>query len=338
MSTAASVLTLLLVGAIVGSRTLLLRLRVRSLPVPPSGADSWVRDRHEAAFLSGGPGRVVDATVAALVEAGSARVAAPGVLTVAGGARGRDAVEAAVLEAWRTSFGGSLSEVRQAAVRTPAVQGVGDGLAARGLLLPAAWGRPWRRWAAVHVVVCLLLLPVALLSFVAVVVGTDTSPLFGLFLFGGLITGLVWGIADSRVARRRLSPAGAEALRAAEPPRGAPVDFGTLVSFLGTGALPDPALRDALAGARREASRARRAAAGAGVGAAVGLAVADVSWCGTAGNDGCGGSSCGGSDGGSGGGGCGGASGCGSSSGSSCGSSGSSCGGGGGGSSCGGSS
>ncbi|MGG7570860.1 TIGR04222 domain-containing membrane protein [Streptomyces sirii] len=93
----------------------------------------------EAAFLAGGPGRVVDAAVAGMHEDGLLAVGGPGVVTVRGAAA-RDAVEAAVVDAVLRTPGGALAAVRIEAMRSPAVQGVGDRLAARGLLRPRGWG------------------------------------------------------------------------------------------------------------------------------------------------------------------------------------------------------
>ncbi|MER7153470.1 TIGR04222 domain-containing membrane protein, partial [Streptomyces lydicus] len=74
--------------------TVVLRLRTPSV----RRADALAHDVWEAAFLAGGPARVVDAAVAGMHEDGLLAVGGPGVVTVRQ-ATARDAVEAAVLDA-----------------------------------------------------------------------------------------------------------------------------------------------------------------------------------------------------------------------------------------------
>ncbi|MGW8396034.1 TIGR04222 domain-containing membrane protein [Streptomyces lydicus] len=121
--------------------TVVLRLRTPSV----RRADALAHDVWETAFLAGGPARVVDAAVAAMHEDGRLTVGGPGVVTVRQ-ATARDAVEAAVLDAVARTPGGALATLRAEAMRSPAVQDIGDRLAARGLMRHPRLGRGWRGW------------------------------------------------------------------------------------------------------------------------------------------------------------------------------------------------
>ncbi|MGY1708480.1 TIGR04222 domain-containing membrane protein [Geodermatophilus sp. SYSU D00758] len=88
---------------------------------------------HEAAYLTGGPARVVDAAVAALVRAGRVRVVGPGLLAVVAPAR-RDPVEAAVLDGIGTAGHRSVDTVRWRLVADPRIAGLAHGLEEQGLL------------------------------------------------------------------------------------------------------------------------------------------------------------------------------------------------------------
>ncbi|MFB7273892.1 TIGR04222 domain-containing membrane protein [Streptomyces sp. NPDC056244] len=318
---AVAVSSVLLVTAVV-------RLRGRSAGGP-------VHDVLEAAFLGGGPGRVVDATIAGMQADGRLAVGGPGIVLVPHPVA-RNPVEQAVLQEHATAPSGALHALRLAVMRGPAVQQVGDALAARGLLVAPAEARGPRRWGATQGVVCLLALPLcfvlAVFSFVE-----SSGPGFGspiaFSLLPTLFVGSITGMVCASVTGRRITGAGLRAMRAfvAAHPYGGTASAAHLVAAHGITALPDPVLQQQL----RAAARLRP---GRDFSPADHAALAVVAWCsgaqpgsgtgcGGAGS-GCGANSCGGGGSSGGGGDSGGGSGCGGGSSSSC--------GGGGGSSCGG--
>jgi hypothetical protein len=97
-------------------------------------------DVYEIAFLAGGPDRVVDAAVVALVESGRVRVHAPGQLAVVDPTR-RHPVEAALLDAVGTRGHRSVDTIRWRCGRDERLTGLGRSLAAAGLLRRALRGR-----------------------------------------------------------------------------------------------------------------------------------------------------------------------------------------------------
>ncbi|MFJ7124894.1 TIGR04222 domain-containing membrane protein [Streptomyces sp. NPDC098101] len=308
------------------------------------GSGGPVHDRYEAAFLNGGPARVVDSALAALQADGRIAVGGPGIVAVVR-PTARDLVERAVLQEHAAAPHGALHHLRLAVMRHPAVQEIGDGLAERGLLVDPATRRTTTRWCAVVAATAFLLFPVSvLLTIVDFGTSEDFSVPFVikvvpvLFVVG--ITALVCGA----VAAGRITPAGRRAVAAYGRERGHLADAGHLVAVHGLRALPDPVLREQLLAAARvngprRSGRGARGRGGHGGRAGSGhhhsssgadaLGVVTV-WCADSG-------SCGGGGGGGGGG-----SSCssGSCSSGSCsgGGSGGGCGGGGGGSSCSGSS
>ncbi|MGW1109156.1 TIGR04222 domain-containing membrane protein [Streptomyces sp. NPDC002540] len=314
------------------------------------GSGGSVHDLLEVAFLNGGPGRVVDTTLTAMHTDGRLTIGGPGIVAVQQ-VDARDPVERAVLQTHATAPSGALHTLRDAVMRHPAVQEIGDGLAARGLLASPTTTRVWRRWGVVQGLVCLLAIPLTVVV-TAVQFMADDSPEvdfsvpFAFKVLPALIIGFPIGFACAAVALGRVTGPGRRAAgvyRAAHAYNPQPAH---LVATLGLRALPDPVLRTQLiaAAGMRPAGRSRLTGPGSGSHASSDssmLFAAPVVWCaGTSlGNGSCGSSGDGGSGGGSGGGcgsgaSCGSGSGCGGSSGSGCsGSSGSSCGG--GGSSCG---
>ncbi|MFF3753358.1 TIGR04222 domain-containing membrane protein [Streptomyces sp. NPDC002018] len=323
---AVAVSSVLLISAVV-------RLRRRG----PAGP---VHDVMEAAFLGGGPGRVAEAAIAGMHADGRLVVGGPGIVSVPHPVA-RNAVEQAVLQEHAMAPSGALHTLRLAVMRGPAVQRVGDALAARGLLVPPARARGPRRWGATQGLLCFLGLPVCFV--LAVMVVSDSLPgdgsAAGFSLLPTLFVGAVVGMVCSSLTGRRITAAGQRALRefTAAHPRGSAAPADRLVAAHGVTALPDPVLREQL----RAAARLRP---GRDFSPAAHSSAAVVVWCSGAtpgSGTGCGGSgsSCGASSCGGGGGGGGGGSSCsGGGGGSSCsgGGGGSSCGGGGGGSSCGG--
>ncbi len=192
------------------------RVRLRTPSVRRK--DALVHEVWETAFLAGGPGRVVDAAIAGMHEDGRLAVGGPGVVTVRQ-AFAHDAVEAAVLDAIARTPGGGLAVLRATAMRSPAVQGVGDRLAARGLMRRPELGRGWRRLAGVQRTACVVLFFVALLlSFVGDV---PSGPPPVLRTLPAVIGGLFVGGLCGKVFTRRITKAGSFALRSAKAARSA---------------------------------------------------------------------------------------------------------------------
>ncbi|WP_050791450.1 TIGR04222 domain-containing membrane protein [Streptomyces pristinaespiralis] len=307
----------------VGLSSLFLIVRVSAAqPASPPGA-AHVHDAYEAAFLAGGPGRVVDAAITALHGDGRIAVGWPGVLSALRPVA-RDPVERAVFSVLPFAPNGALHTVRLHTMRSPAVQEIGDLLAARGLMVPPGHDTGLARWGVIQSAVCFLGLPVSLFLTVVAFLGDTSggpgSP-FVLLVFPVLIAGAVIGAFQARRARRRVTPAGRSALRAYRLAHSGTRDPAVLVALQGVRGVPDYALRRQLGAAVR---------VGATSGGTTGGVPSDPSyappfvgeavWCAgsspeSGGGSGCGasgGSGCGGSGGGSG-------SSCGGSSGSSCG-------------------
>ncbi|MFD6971479.1 TIGR04222 domain-containing membrane protein [Streptomyces sp. NPDC059979] len=296
---------------------------------PASGGPAYgLHDLSEAAFVVGGPGTVVDVALVSMLGDGRLVVGGPGIVQVRPGARATDLAERAVLQAQHGAPSGWLYQVRYAAMCDPAVQEIGDALAARGLLSPPGSGRPWRRWALVQASVCGILIPVSmLLSFVGFVVESGPQVPFIVKVLVVLLIGILVGVLCAARARSRVTPAGRRALLAI---RSAYVNDRTphvQTALFGLRGLRDPYLRQQLVPAARGTrlaaaqsgprSPSRSHSHGTDTSHGSSAALLPILWCAT--SDGGGGSSCG-----AGGSGCGGSGG-GSSSGSGCGSSGSSC-------------
>ncbi|MCX5400535.1 TIGR04222 domain-containing membrane protein [Streptomyces sp. NBC_00102] len=337
-----NLLALLLTIAIVTSGVLLLTARSRS--GGRHGAGTAVHDDHEAAFLAGGPARVVDTALTALHTDGRIVVGGPGVISVVR-AQPHDPVERAVLQELASAPNGALHILRFSVMHHPAVQEIGDGLAARGLLARPEDVRTRRRWGGIQSLVSLALFPVSLVAtFVqyAVIDGSADMPFpFIVKMLPAIFFGGVSGLVATVGARTRITDEGKAATGAYR--RDCTAAGGTpaqMVAAFGLRAVADPVLRDQLTAAARFRSPGSPGMRGSssvrhdGFDTTHGASAAmvPVVWCAGAGpsGGGCGsgsGSSCG----------AGGGSGCGGGSGSSCGSSNSSCGSGGS-TSCGGSS
>ncbi|MDT9690132.1 TIGR04222 domain-containing membrane protein [Streptomyces sp. P9(2023)] len=318
----------LLVWAAVITGSVLLIVRLRDARADRGG---YVHDLPEAAFLIGGPPRVVDSALAALHADGRIAVGGPGIVVARPGAAPRDHVERAVLQELAAAPHGALHHLRLAVMRSPAVQEIGDGLAARGLMVDPAARRAGRRW-------CLMLalgsFGLLILSF-ALSVGVDTGlyelPLIfkvGPVLFAGIVTALLCGAYNAH----RATPAGRRASLAYQRDHAYAPDAGHQVALRGLRAVPEPELRTQLIAAARMPRPVTTHSSGSSATDAAMLAT--LHWCaGTPGNGG----GCGGAPGGTGGGGGGtdsgfgvgscSASACSGGSGGSSGSSGSSCGG-----------
>ncbi|MBH0244252.1 TIGR04222 domain-containing membrane protein, partial [Streptomyces cavourensis] len=171
MNTFALVLTLvvvlstaLLIGKAVASRS------GRRTPV---GAPYPVRDLYEAAFLNGGPARVADTALTTLYGDGRVLIGGPGIVSVRH-EQAHDPVERAVFQVLATAPSGALHAVREAVMRHPAVQEIGDRLAERGLLVPPAASRPVRRWGLIQGVSCIVGFPLAIAATVIQYVNHDS--------------------------------------------------------------------------------------------------------------------------------------------------------------------
>ncbi|WP_281277910.1 TIGR04222 domain-containing membrane protein [Streptomyces globosus] len=295
------------------------RTRPRTGGEPPR-----LLDLSEAAFLTGGPGGVVDTALVVLLGDGRLTAGGPGIVQARPGAPAADTAERAVLRACGQAPSGRLYQVRYAAMRDPAVQEVGDGLAARGLLTAPGRGRGVRVWGVVQAAVCgvLFLLSLPLVLFTLAVSGGGGVPA-GVSLLFALPAGAVVGAVCARRAARRVTPRGRRALRAMRAvyvgdgsPQAQTALFGLRTlrdPYLGP--LLVPAARQArLAAAEHRAQGGRSGRSGGGGGGSDGCGssgaeAVPVVWCaGSGGGSGCGSSG----DGGWGG------SGCGSSGGSSC--------------------
>ncbi|MFJ8044380.1 TIGR04222 domain-containing membrane protein [Kitasatospora sp. NPDC096147] len=307
--------------------------RMRHVPLP-QGLPGRGQPLLDAAFLSGGPARVVDTVIVRMQREGRLIVSRSGRVTITN-RNAQDAVEATLIAAAGSSGRTELSTLRRELARSEHVQRIGDGLAARGLMRRPDLHRKARTARRLFWFVQLLVIGLGVLAAVgwlglsAAEQGARTAPFFP--FLGLLLVGLFW-LAVSKPERARITPAGVRQLdliRTGSPwqPHEAAMAGGAVllgaVALEGVGALDDSQLRDAME-AEELAARARAASSGSTSSSDSGAST----WCsssdpGSSSSCGSSSSSCGSSS-----------SSCGSSSGSSCGSSsgsscGSSCGGGG---------
>jgi uncharacterized protein (TIGR04222 family) len=316
------------VVAIIGTTLWLLAAGSAGRASAPRATPGWTpQSVLEAAFLVGGPRRVVDTVISTMHEDQRVQVIPHGQLQVLRPVAA-NSVEGAVLAACGTEWQADLKEVRATAMRSPAVQEIGDGLAAHGLLYRPDSIRRWRFAARAQRLTCLF--TCFALFGLAFVTRQATGPRGGPDAFtivpvfiGAILAAIIGQIL---APSGRLTTAGKRAvarLRRSNPwvpkrtaARGPAVP--ALVAIGGAEALTPGPLRDELMAS---------AAAGAGRGGSsspTGSSPSDpggATWCGSSGDGGgggCGASSCGGGSGGGGGSSCGGG-----------GSSGGSCGGGG---------
>ncbi|MGW0732727.1 TIGR04222 domain-containing membrane protein [Streptomyces sp. NPDC002851] len=313
-----------------GSSALLVGALVRARSGAAAGG-ALVHEPLEAAFLAGGPGRVADTVLATMHHDGRLAIAAPGVAGVRHPVA-HHPVEQAVLDAHAAAPNGALHWLRIGVMRSPAVQGLGDSLAERGLLSRPDVLRRLRRWAGTQIAVSFVCLPVSIVLTVvqfSSYTGFEFEFPLVLKVFPGIIMGVIVGAICLNLAKSRQTRAGQAALRHFTA-LGDPSSTAYLVALNGPKQVPDREARRQLKAASRfrvGAPAARTSPTSSDPGLIL-LASGETSWCGGgSGGSSCGGSSCGGSS-NCGGSGCGGGSGGGG--GSSCG------GGGGGGSSCGG--
>ncbi|MFF2223970.1 TIGR04222 domain-containing membrane protein [Streptomyces globisporus] len=336
MNTIALLATL---AVVVSSVLLVVKAVVERSRRPSPGPGVTLHDLYEVAFLNGGPARVVDTALTALHADGRLIVGGPGIVAVQR-AQANDPVERAVLQELAAAPNGALHVLREAVMRHPAVQEVGDGLAARGLLVPPHRLRPLRRWGLTQGMVCMIALPLSLLlTFVQFATddSLDFSVPFIMKMLPAIVIGSFTGLIVANSSAGRLTASGRHAAQSFRAAYAYVVTPAHLVATLGLRALPDPVFQAQLTAAARLSAPRRRSSGRVGGSTATGVTAVGAAtvWCAASGP---GGSSCGGSTGGGSGSSCGGGSGCSSGSGcgggggSSCGSSGgSSCGGGGGG-------
>ncbi|MDG4866171.1 TIGR04222 domain-containing membrane protein, partial [Streptomyces sp. T-3] len=250
-----------------------------------------------------GPGRVVDASLAALHEDGRMRIAGPGIVAVLR-AEARNPVEAAILEVHAAAPSGALHWLRIGVMRHGAVQSIGDRLKARGLMAnPQDMGSLPRRGGTLALL-SFLGFPAAI-ALTAVQFTQNDAPEFEVPLvvavLPAIIAGIIGGIVIVSRAQRRVTPAGRAALQEFRRIYAYLPEAVFRVALTGLNGILDPQLRAQLVPASRHRVTARSSSSDGGLYAA-GVTV-DVNWCG--GGDGgssCGsggGSSCGGSSGGS---------------------------------------
>ncbi|HEY9372749.1 TIGR04222 domain-containing membrane protein [Streptomyces sp.] len=216
------------------------------------GAGGVLHDLPEAAFLQGGPARVVDTVLAAMHADGIIAIGGPGIV-VALGPAGRHPVEHAVLQELAVAPNGALHTLRLAVMRHPAVQGVGDGLAARGLLVAPADRRVVVRWAVAQGFGSFGMIFVSLFLTFAFFDPweEDMSVPFIVKVIPALLFGIVSALICGAIAASRVSGAGHRALRAYRQQAAYMTDPGHLVALRGLGALPDPVLQAQLIAAAR---------------------------------------------------------------------------------------
>ncbi|MFD6228810.1 TIGR04222 domain-containing membrane protein [Streptomyces sp. NPDC060232] len=246
-----NILALAIWIAVIVSSVLLVRGLRRARPTP-TGPSAGLHDLSEAAFVVGGPGTVVDSALVSMLGDGRLVVGGPGIVQVRPGARAADPAERAVLQAHAGAPSGWLYQVRYAAMCDPAVQEVGDALAARGLIAPPGSGRTWRRWGLIQAVVCAVWL-VASIPLTVVGFALDSGPgvPFIVVVAPGLFGGVVVGLLCMARARNRVTPAGLRALLAL---RSAYVHDRTphvQTALFGLRGLRDPFLRQQLVPAAR---------------------------------------------------------------------------------------
>ncbi|MFJ1569110.1 TIGR04222 domain-containing membrane protein [Streptomyces erythrochromogenes] len=311
--------------AVVVSSVLLVRGLRRARP-GAAVASASLHDLSEAAFLVGGPGTVVDTALVSMLGDGRLVVGGPGIVRVRPGARAGDPAERAVLQAHAGAPSGWLYQVRYGAMCDPAVQEIGDALAARGLVAPPGSGRRWRRWGLIQAVACVVWLVASIpLTVVGYALDRDPGVPFIAMVAPVLLAGIVLGLLCMARAGNRVTRAGLRALLAL---RSAYVNDRTphvQTALFGLRGLRDPFLRQQLVPAARGT---RLAAAQSGArshrphthssSSDSSPELLPVMWCATSDGGGGGGSGCGSSGSSCGGGG---GSGCSGSSGSGCGSS-----------------
>lgn len=274
---------------------LLVRWRVRR----PRGAGTGHVDLAGVAFLAGGPRRVVEMSIAKLLESGGLRPSRGGQVAAVTGTAPHP-IDASVL-----AETGPLPRQVDTVIRRvsggPAVTAVGDLLVSQRLLVPPATARAVQRRAVVGLY---LLLAVGVVRLVTGIVGDYPVDSLGVLL---LLTAAITAVLRTRRVPARTVP-GDEALAAARdtgwdqphtsPSRAVAIAGGAgLVALGGLAAFPDAAIREALVVSATDGARSWAYTSSSGGGGC-----GSYSSCGSSGDGGgSGGSSCGGGCGGGGG-------------------------------------
>ncbi|MFF8973008.1 TIGR04222 domain-containing membrane protein [Streptomyces sp. NPDC014995] len=130
------VLLLLPAWAVAGAAcTRLCLAAVRAAAVDADAGQEHDLTLYEAAFLSGGPGRVADLTLVAMARQRRLLLAHTGWATVVD-PRGRDEMERSVIGAIGPEGQSPIAPVRSAAAAADAVRGLADRLVSAGLAVP----------------------------------------------------------------------------------------------------------------------------------------------------------------------------------------------------------
>ncbi|MER7697735.1 TIGR04222 domain-containing membrane protein [Streptomyces sp. NPDC096095] len=317
---------LVTVVVVVSSGVLLVKAVRERARRPRPAPGHALHDPYEAAFLNGGPARVVDTALSALHADGRLVVGGPGIVAVARAWAGGP-VERAVFQELAAAPNGALHVLRDAVMRHPAVQEIGDGLAARGLLVSPLETRPLRRWAMIQGLACVAALPLSVvLTFFQVATHDRPFP-FVVLMVPPILIGGFSGLIVAASTAARVTGAGRRAALGFRNAYAHVITHAHLVATLGLRALPDPVLQAQLvAAARLSGPHGVTSVYASGSSTAPVAVGATAVWCAASGPDG---SSRGGTSGGGSGSGCGAGSGCGGGGGSSCGGGSGGCGGGG---------
>ncbi|MFF4590750.1 TIGR04222 domain-containing membrane protein [Streptomyces sp. NPDC001388] len=130
------VLLLLLAWAVAGAAcTRLCLAAVRAAAVDADAGQGHDLTLYEAAFLSGGPGRVADLTMVSMARQRRLLLARTGWATVVD-PRGRDEMERSVIGAIGPGGQSRIAPVRAATAAADAVRGLSDRLVSAGLAVP----------------------------------------------------------------------------------------------------------------------------------------------------------------------------------------------------------
>ncbi|SEC21357.1 TIGR04222 domain-containing membrane protein [Streptomyces sp. TLI_105] len=215
------------------------------------GPGGPVHDRYEVAFLNGGPARVVDTALAALQADGRIAIGGPGIVAVVR-PTAYDPVERAVLQEHAAAPHGALHHLRLGVMRHPAVQEIGDGLAARGLIVAPATRRTTARWCAALGLTAFVLFPVSILLTVIDFAGDPEFRLpFVIKVLPVLLAAGITAIVCGSISAGQVTSAGRRAVFAYGRAHGHLADAGHLVALHGLRAVPDPVLREQLVAAAR---------------------------------------------------------------------------------------
>ncbi|MET8540949.1 TIGR04222 domain-containing membrane protein [Kitasatospora sp. NPDC004799] len=257
---------LLAAAALYAART---RQRIGHVPYP-KGLPGRGLPLLDAAFLSGGPGRVFDTALVRMHLSEQAVVSRSGLVTLTG-AKPYDAVDQAVQEAVGPTGSRELAPLRRMVMRSAAVQEIGDRLADRGLLR-----RPerLRRARTARRLLWLALLPVVASVVVALLLDDGAAgyqrPNYWtpvILLAVGFVS-----LLATRPVKGRITPAGRRQLSLMQGPwtpnAGMPLKLagGALLGALALGGLAaagldDPELEAAMLAASAEEEAVRQSVA-----------------------------------------------------------------------------